>query len=468
MKRGNALLLLWLCLFLTQAALRADATITIINGDPANVGFNDPTPVDPVGGNSGTTLGQQRQIAFQAAADKWWATLTSEVPIRVLATWEALSCNANSAVLGAAGATEVFRKVPNAPRPDAWFSKAQANSFAGMDLDPTTVDIRARFNVNLGKSNCLAGSPFYLGLDNNAGLIKPDLVTILTHEFAHGLGFQTFTDATTGKQFSATPSIWDFFLFDSVTGLTWDQMTDDQRAASAVRSGSLVWNGSFVNTWAPVVLKPGVPGLSVTQPDSTVSHIQVGTASFGPALTADGVSGQVVHIIDTDPDIGLACDPLSGDNAAALAGNLALLDRGTCNFTVKVKNAQDAGAIGVIIADNTAGSPPNPLGGADDSIVIPAVRITLDDGKALKSALAGQTITATLAVDLSQLQGADSAGRVLMYAPNPYQGGSSVSHFDTSSVPSLLMGPYFNTDLTHEVRPPKDLTYRLFQDIGWK
>ena len=42
------------------------ATIVIENADTAGVGFNDTTAVAPVGGNSGTTLGQQRLIAFQA------------------------------------------------------------------------------------------------------------------------------------------------------------------------------------------------------------------------------------------------------------------------------------------------------------------------------------------------------------------------------------------------------------------
>ena len=68
------------------------ATVTIISGDPANVGFNDPTPVAPVGGNTGTTLGQQRMIAFQAAANKWGATLASNVNIRVSAVWTSLTC----------------------------------------------------------------------------------------------------------------------------------------------------------------------------------------------------------------------------------------------------------------------------------------------------------------------------------------------------------------------------------------
>jgi hypothetical protein len=55
----------------------ASANIVIQNSDPAGVGFNDPTPATPVGGNNGTTLGQQRLNAFQYAANLWGATLTS-------------------------------------------------------------------------------------------------------------------------------------------------------------------------------------------------------------------------------------------------------------------------------------------------------------------------------------------------------------------------------------------------------
>ena len=62
-----------------SAELQAAATIVIINNDGANEGFNDPTPVAPVGGNTGTTLGQQRLNAFQHAAGIWGARLTSNV-----------------------------------------------------------------------------------------------------------------------------------------------------------------------------------------------------------------------------------------------------------------------------------------------------------------------------------------------------------------------------------------------------
>jgi hypothetical protein len=70
-------------------------------------------------------------------------------------------------------------------------------------------------------------------------------------------------------------------------------------------------------------------------------------------------------------------------------------------------------------------------------------------------------------LDISALAGADSANRVLMFAPNPVQSGSSVSHYDTSAFRNLLMEPNISDDLTHSVTAPQDLTFDLMRDIGW-
>jgi hypothetical protein len=50
-----------------------------------------------------------------------------------------------------------------------------------------------------------------------------------------------------------------------------------------------------------------------------------------------------------------------------------------------------------------------------------------------------------------------------MFDPNPDQPGSSVSHFDVSAFPNLLMEPAINPDLTQSV----DMTFHNFFDIGW-
>jgi hypothetical protein len=100
------------------------------------------------------------------------------------------------------------------------------------------------------------------------------------------------------------------------------------------------------------------------------------------------------------------------------------------------------------------------------------VRISQADGNTLKAAITGGSrgrtgLFGNLGLNLAIFAGADGNGRALMYAPNPYQSGSSVSHYDISAFPNLLMEPAINGDLTHEVTPPFDLTFTLLKDIGW-
>ncbi len=437
------------------------ATITIVNGDPPGSGFNDPTPAAPVGGNTGTTLGQQRLNAFQYAADIWGATLDSNVEIQILATFEPLACTATSAVLGSAGTRFIFANFASDPPfpgpefPDTWYHQALADKRAGFALNPGQPDIRARFNVSIGATGCLTGTFWYLGLDNNHGN-NIDLVTVLLHEFAHGLGFSQFASVTTGAEISGMTDVYGRRIFDATASLTWDQMTDAQRAASAINPRRVVWDGGDVTAAVPGVLSPGTPLLDVNSPSSIAGAYSVGPAAFGPPLASPGITGDVVYAVPPD-----GCAAITNN----VAGAIALVDRGTCTFTVKVKNAQVAGAIGVLVADNVAGAPPAGLGGADPTITIPSVRITLADGTTIKGALPG--VNATLGVDLSVFAGADPSGRALLYTPVPVAPGSTISHWDTIAFPNQLMEPNINADLTHSVKPPADLTLPLLRDVGW-
>jgi hypothetical protein len=212
----------------------------------------------------------------------------------------------------------------------------------------------------------------------------------------------------------------------------------------------------------------GVPELTVSAPASIAGSYEVGTAAFGPALTAAGVGGQIVQALDAadaaGPTTTDACSPLT--NAAAVAGGIALVDRGTCGFIVKAANVQAAGAVAMIVADNAPGAPPAGLGGVDPTIVIPAVRITITDGALIKAQLAAGVL-ATLGVDMTRRAGTNDAGLVLLNAPNPVVPGSSISHWDPVAAPNLVMEPAINRDLTHRVAAPYDLTLPLMRDIGW-
>jgi len=268
------------------------------------------------------------------------------------------------------------------------------------------------------------------------------------------------TDDATGAELGGFPSVWDRFLFDDTQGLHWYQMNDTQRMTSALNCQKLVWDGAGVTTRAPIYLG-AKPLLRVNSPGGIAGDYNVGVATFGPLLTSSGVTGNVVLVNDGVGTTSDACEtPFV--NAGAVSGKIALIDRGTCGFTVKVKNAQNAGAIAVIVADNVAGCPPVGMGGVDATITIPSVRITQADGATLKANL-GAGVNVTLKVDPAQLAGADASGRVEMFAPNPNQPGSSVSHWDTSAEPSLLMEPAITQGLSSQT----DLTTALFSDIGW-
>ncbi len=451
----------------TPAAAQSGAQIIIVNTDGPNEGFNDPTPVAPVGGNPGVTLGEQRLRAFQHAADLWGAVIQSPVPIRIQASFDPLSCTATSGTLGAAGALEVWANTPGTEIGNIWYHVALANKLAGVDLSPAGDDLVAFFNSNLGQPNCLAGSGWYYGFDTNQGN-RINLVTVLLHEFGHGLGFANFVNESAGTLLAGRGDIYAQYTVDQTTGKHWNQMTNAERQASAINVRRVSWAGVNTTADVPKVLSPGTPLFRVTNP-SGLGVLAVGAAAFGPALSAPGLTADVVVGLDAanagGPSTSDACSALT--NASEVAGKIALVDRGTCGFTIKVKNAQDAGAVAVLVADNVAGGPPAGLGGADPTIVIPSVRITLADGNALKAALLNGIVTGTLGVDLAVRAGADPLGRALLNAPNPVQSGSSISHWDPVAFRNQLMEPSINADLTFSLTVPQDLTLSLFKDIGW-
>ena len=459
---------------LACADAEASATIVIINKNAAGVGFNDPTPAAPVGGNSGVTLGAQRLIAFQHAADIWGAILTSVVPIRVAATFEPLACTADSAVLGSAGTRELFAQFPNAPRQNTWYPGALASKLAGVDqASPGEAHIQARFNSRLGLfPDCLPGTPFYLGLDNAHGT-QVDLVTVLLHELAHGLGFQSFTDGQSGEQIENRPAMWDYLLVDSRSGKNWAELGVEERRLSAIGINQLVWNGPRVKAAVVSVLAPQtILGVAGPAAGSGAGAYDVGDAAFGPPVGAPTVSAELMPVVDQSDGSGFACGALNAANALAVFGNIALVDRGGCPFTVKAINLQNAGARAMVVADNVAGQPAATLGGGDAAVTIPSVRVTYETGLVLKAALKPRTgttsgVIATLGVDTTRLAGADRSQRIRMNTPTEYAPGSSVSHYTIDARANQLMEPAINSDLSHQVTPPRDLTWLLLQDIGW-
>lgn len=96
--------------------------------------------------------------------------------------------------------------------------------------------------------------------------------------------------------------------------------------------------------------------------------------------------------------IGLADKDLSEEQQDNLAGKIALIDRGLVTFVEKIDRAVEAGAIGVIVANNVA-SPPLGMGGSK-KYEIPAVMISLKAGDEIKIALENGDVTATFEPNL--------------------------------------------------------------------
>ena len=444
----------------------ASAHITVVNVDGPNEGFNDPTPAAPVGGNPGTTKGQQRLIAFQFAADLWGASLDSNVDIQIQASFDPLGAN----VLGAAAARFSISNfntlaAPGFPGGNANtnYHIALADKRSGVDLltvlglTPGTPEIVAQFSSDFD---------FYLGLDNNHG-VKNDLVVVLLHELGHGLGFSSFMSRTTGN----TPGgLTDPFLDNTLDGSTNTQFPQllaqpaSVRLAAIQKVDQIVWTGANVAAAVPTTLLFGRPELDVpTMP--SIDGSRYGTASFGAPVPATGITGIVVVAQDGVGVSTDACEPLTAASALAVQGNIALVDRGICGFTIKVKNAQDAGAVAVLVADNVADNPPPGLGGVDPTITIPSVRILRATGDALKAA--ASPVTLTIGRNQARRAGTDLQDRPQLYASTPIAPGSTLNHWDPIAFRNLLMEPAINPDLTHSLIAPFDTTLAEMHDMGW-
>jgi len=434
------------------------AHFILINLDGPGEGFNDPTPVAPIGGNDGTTLGQQRLKVFETAGAIWGTYLQSDVDIVVQANFDPLTpCDSTGGVLGSAGAVNAASDFTNAPIANTWYSIALANKLNGTDLTPGQNDISARFNSSVDNSTCLGDVSWYYGFDHNEGQ-NEDLLAVVLHELGHGLGFQTLTTLSTGQFLSNRPDVYARNLFDITQNKTWDAMTNNQRKSSAINTGNLVWNGASVKAHSGIFLGP-VSVVHVDSPASISGNKAFGLADFGPQPGVPPITAPVVLVNDGTGTTSDACETIL--NGAAIAGNIALIDRGTCTFVAKAKAAQDAGAVGVIIGNNVAGVPPG-MSGVDPTVTIPTVSVSQADATAIKGQL-GVGVVVTFGTDPSHLAGADTQGRPRLYAPNPIENGSSVSHFDTSLQPNALMEPFINSDLTSS----PDLTQYAFVDMGW-
>ncbi|MDX1632536.1 MAG: hypothetical protein R3234_11775 [Thermoanaerobaculia bacterium] len=297
----------------------ADFQLVVV--DPPGEGFNDPTPVSAVPGNPGTTLGEQRINAFVAAAEEWGEDLASGVPVVIEVEMPELPCAPESAVLGAAGPTTVFRDFPVAPRAATWYAAALANALVNEDLDPASPDIRSFFNLLLDDADpdCLGGITWWYGIGGPSPPGTVPFVTVVQHELAHGMGFSTFIDRETGEKFGGFDDAYMVYLEDHSTGETWPEMTDQERIDSTVDTGDLHWIGpraveggsvltsgshssGHVLMYAPETNRPGS---SVTHFDTSLSPDEL----MEPNLTPEATDFLATPLLEDIGWLTVGCQP---------------------------------------------------------------------------------------------------------------------------------------------------------------
>lgn len=153
--------------------------------------------------------------------------------------------------------------------------------------------------------------------------------------------------------------------------------------------------------WSPA--GAGVQNL-VTVNNSTVTGSY---AAVNPGTTApNNLPG--IGITPVTADLALVNDstaaPTLGCNAvASVAGKIAVIRRGTCPFVDKIQNAQNAGAVAVIVVNhNNPDNDPNyaqyiSMGGeANPPLTIPSVFMNFADGELLIAAMQSETVNVTL------------------------------------------------------------------------
>jgi len=136
------------------------------------------------------------------------------------------------------------------------------------------------------------------------------------------------------------------------------------------------------------------PRLIVATPAAIAGTYAAGRGLFGAGSA--GLAASLALALDpsdaSGPSTTDGCSALT--NAGSVAGRIALIDRGTCNFTDKVKRAQNAGALGVVIANNVGTGLVN-MSGMDASLLIPAIFVSQATGNLIKGQL-GVGVGATL------------------------------------------------------------------------
>jgi hypothetical protein len=173
------------------------------------------------------------KASIQRAIDTWSENFVSKVPVSVNVTWTKAS---NSTVLASASAKNVFANFNGAPDKTLYYPSALANALAGIDLDTAEPELEI---------NVVTGDFWYYGLDGKCPANKYDLVSVILHEMAHGLGFMSgsYYDPTTKIGRFLQPTAFDAYIQLPDGRRLVDMPSPSLELGSAITS-TLFWSGA--------------------------------------------------------------------------------------------------------------------------------------------------------------------------------------------------------------------------------
>jgi hypothetical protein len=284
------------------------------------------------------------KIAVQYAIDIWSRNFSSKVPISVEATWEK-SGNINT--LGSARPGYYFNAFPGAPDDNLWYPSALANTLAERDLAPNQKEIFLSIN----------STPlWYKGIDGQPSPASYDLVSVVLHEIAHGLGFLSNAEYDkffgTGYIFQPTP-------FDAYVqlpdGRTFVDFCSRSAELGKAMLGPLSWSGQsgIVSNGGvrPKLYTPNpfVDGSSITHLDEETFSKSLSNSTMTPNLEPGEVfrsPGPIALAMIEDmlrkPPAGNATGvPAKPINLKALIGDeyaLLTFDSLNCNRVDRITN----------------------------------------------------------------------------------------------------------------------------------
>lgn len=137
----------------------------------------------------------------------------------------------------------------------------------------------------------------------------------------------------------------------------------------------------------------------VNSPASIAGSYQFGTATGWSAdLNSNVWTADAVSMMDMGTNTTDGCDTVT--NKAALAGKIVLVNRGICNFSLKALQAQDWGAVGCIIVNNTPNGGVAGMGagtyGASIRADFPVVMISFEDGAKIRAEMANGAVNISI------------------------------------------------------------------------